>query len=404
MSDQTPRSETPNVEPAGEPATQGAAVPEGTESSSLPRRSKPKNSPPPPSGYRSTRRGSKSAKAAKRAETVARVSEPVGRGAKFIKDLGYYLFVALVAVLGLVLVLLVLAYGINGFARWNARRIAEKAGTLADLERRSKENVLVIGVKDGEATGFLALRVDRKDNQTYGIAIPDGAFLEVPGQGFERVGESYHSGPLVSLSAISNFLTVPFHTFIVVPSEIYSQVLTSQSAGSVLTSVTATNLSPSARDALKSDIAAIPQKNTAIVPMPVKPIKLGNQTYFEPQRQQIADLLKQWWGVDASKEAQVTRVILYNGNGTPGIAGVAAQELIRAGYRVVDTKNADNFNYPATQIVVQRGPVKQGTDIEKVLGVGVVKNQPSDQNVADVIVIVGKDFKPPAGGATGGTQ
>ena len=72
-------------------------------------------------------------------------------------------------------------------------------------------------------------------------------------------------------------------------------------------------------------------------------------------------------------------------------------------FRVVDTKNADNFNYVVTEIVVQRGSLEQGKNIAKVLKVGVVKSQPSEQNVADVIVIVGKDYKPPAGGS-GGTE
>ena len=129
-----------------------------------------------------------------------------------------------------------------------------------------------------------------------------------------------------------------------------------------------------------------------------------NQTYFEPQRAEVADLLKSWWGVDASKAATVTRVILYNGAGVPGVAGEAAQQLIRGGFRVVDTKNADNFNYVATKIVVQRGDVKRGEEIVRVLGVGTVEQKPSDQDVADVIVIIGKDYQPPTGGAQEGTK
>jgi hypothetical protein len=108
--------------------------------------------------------------------------------------------------------------------------------------------------------------------------------------------------------------------------------------------------------------------------------------------------------VDASKAAAASRVILYNGAGAPGIAGEAAQQLIRGGFRVVDTKNADNFNYATTKIVVQRGDVKQGEEIARILGVGKVEQQPSEQDVADVIVVVGKDYKPPVGGAQGGSK
>jgi hypothetical protein len=363
-----------------------------------PRRSKREDAPEAPQGYRQTRRASKSAKSAKRAESQHKMSTALGRTMKTGRDVGYYLAVTLGAILVGILIFVLVATAVNGIVRWAARNSADKVGSRDDLESRAKENLLIIGEQNGRAVGFIAARVDSANKQIYGIAIPDGAFIEVPGQGFERVGESYSSGPDISLSAISNYLMVPFRSYIVVPSAVYADAMKKQSIAAIPAASTKTNLSSTDMANIKDQIAVIPAKNTAIVPLPVKPIKLGTQTYFEPQRTQVADLLKSWWGVDASKAAQATRVILYNGAGSPGIAGDAAQPLIRAGFRVVDTKNADNFNYQTTQIVVQRGSLDQGKAIAKVLGVGSVKQQPSDQDVADVIVIVGKDFKPPAGG------
>jgi len=90
----------------------------------------------------------------------------------------------------------------------------------------------------------------------------------------------------------------------------------------------------------------------------------------------------------------VTRVIIYNGAGKPGIAGDAAQELIRAGFRVVDTKNADRFNYKTTIAVVQRGPVEKGEQVVETLRTGVVKQKRTDEDVSDIVVIIGKDYKP----------
>jgi len=186
----------------------------------------------------------------------------------------------------------------------------------------------VIGVQGGKATGFLAVRVTTVDKQIYGIAIPDGAFIEVPGQGFARLADSYSAGAQVSLSAVSNYLTVPFRNFIVVPALAYQQAVTSQSVAKLLSVESSTNLSAQGKQQLAADIASIPKENTAIVPLPVQPVHLGSQTYFQPQKTQVADLLTKWWGVDPSKVAQVTRVILYNGAGIPGIAGEAAQQLI----------------------------------------------------------------------------
>jgi hypothetical protein len=373
-------------------------------SEEIPRRHKPKNAPAPPRGYRSTRRASKGAKSAKRAIKTQPMRDAVAGWGRAVKAVGTYAAIALVGLLVAVLVLTLLAYGVNAFVRWNAVRVAAKSGSRVELEKRSKENVLIIGVQDGKAAGFLALRVDTKGDQVFGIAIPDGAFIEVPGQGFERIGESYAEGAQVSLSAISNYLTVPFHTYITVPAQEYSDAMKNQSLSKIASVATSSSLSPAELQSLSKDLSAISQGNTAIVPLPVKPIKLGTQTYFEPQRNEVADLLKSWWGVDASKAAATTRVILYNGAGTPGVAGEAAQQLIRGGFRVVDTKNADNFKYAKTKIVVQRGDVKQGEEIARILGVGAVEQQPSEQDVADVIVVIGKDYKPPVGGAQGGSK
>ena len=373
-------------------------------SDKAPRRAKKREAPEPPKGYRSTRRSSQAVKAANRAEREHRAGSALGSAAKLVRDIGYYLALLVGTVLVGVLVLLVLASIYNGVVRWSARHAAEQANSSEAQLARASENLLVIGQLNGRAIGFIAARVDATDKQIYGIAIPDGAFIEVPGQGFEKIGESYSGGPKISLSAISNFLTVPFNTYVVVPSTAYADAVKRQSLSGITAASEASNLSASELDALGRDIASVSQKSTAIVPLPVRPIKLGTQTYFEPQRTQVADLLKQWWGVDASKAAAVTRVILYNGAGKPGRAGDAAQQLIRAGFRVVDTKNADNFKYAKTQIIVQRGDAAQGSAVAKVLGVGQVSSQPSDQDVAEVIVIIGRDYKPPASGPTGGSK
>jgi hypothetical protein len=364
-----------------------------------------KNQPPEiPTGYRQTRRASKSAKIAKRVERQHEVVTTLDRVLRTIRNIGYYLALLVGTLLVSLLVLLLVASAINSIARWSAERHVSGTNAAAEAERRAKENLLVIGDQDGKAIGFLAVRVSGADRQIYGVAIPDGAFIEVPGQGFERLGDSYPAGADISLAAVSNYLTVPFRSYVVVPSAAYQQAIKSQSVSAVLAAATKTNLSSADKIKLQADITAIPKENTAIVPLPVQPVHLGTQTYFEPQKAQVADLLAKWWGVDASKVSQVTRVILYNGAGIPGIAGEAGKLLIRAGIRVVDTKNADNFNYAQTIVIVQRGDTAQGPLVAKILGVGQVRDEPSDQDIADVIVIVGKDFKPQPSGSSGGTK
>ncbi|MDF1541662.1 MAG: LytR C-terminal domain-containing protein [Anaerosomatales bacterium] len=367
-------------------------------------RKKPDTPPPPemPTGWRSSRRGSrvrrdaeKAIRAHEKRQRYSRVLDLVRWGTRN----GFY---ATLMGAGVLILIAVLVWGaalaINGAARWNAKRLAEQEASPEGQAERARDNLLVIGVTEGRASGFLAMRIVPDQQQVFGIAIPDGAFIEVPGQGFERIGDSFLTGPETSLAAVTNFFTVPFTGYAIVDAEAYQNALTEQSVARLLTAVQAesTNLSGPDLDRWDEFFAEVPSENVALIPMPVKPINVGTQTYFEPQREEIADLVSSWWGVAIDAEDPTVRVIVYNGSGEPGVAGQAAQLLIRGGFRVVDTKNADSFDYDVTQIVVQRGDALGGEGVREVLGVGEVVSQPADQEVADIIIIIGSDFEPPA--------
>lgn len=352
------------------------------------------------SGWRTTRRSSKLGKRLRREARMRRMKERArsairGAGATaasavagVLKGIGVLLVVALA--------LFVIATGVNAAARYLARKEAERAGGSAARAEQARENLLIIGESPEGGAEFLAVRLDEKDRQVLGIAVPGGAFMEVPGQGFERVGDSYAAGPEVSLAAVSNFLSVPFERYVVVDAQVYKDALAAQSLRDLIGQVKTGNLAPGELDEVARFIEGVSADRTALVPLPVRPIDLGGQTFFEPQKDRIADLLLQWWGVRVGERDAAVRVMVYNGVGTPGIAGIAAQQLISAGLKVVETRNADRFDYAETLIVVQDGDVKQGERVRDVLGVGRVLDQPSAQDVADVIVIIGKDYLPPA--------
>jgi hypothetical protein len=346
----------------------------------------------PRRGYRSLRRSRKRgrlgrmAAAKKDLSPAARVATVAGRVARIV---------ALVAVTVVVLAGLVfgLVLGVNAFARWNARRIAAQTGSAATA---TQDNVLVIGVTDGQAVGFAALKAERSDRRVLGIAIPDGAFVEVPGQGFERLGDSYVQGPDVSKDAVSNYLMVRFGSYIVVSGEAYQQLMNSQNVGGIMGQVQATDMSASDRNELAQYFSTIGTKNVWIVPLPVKPIAVGDQQYFEPEKAQVADLLLQWWGVKVDEQKSMPRVVVYNGVGTPGIAGKAAQQLIRKGFEVVDSGNADNFKHKTTLILLYHGTPAEAQGVHDALGTGQVLVQSAPQDIADMIVIIGADYQPPA--------
>lgn len=349
-------------------------------------------------GYRTSKRSSRSGKKARRAARTEQhrveVREKASRTSRSLAVVVKRSGIVLAATVAVLLAFVLIATGINSLARYTAKRQAVAESSPEALREKAKENLLIIGVNGKQGADFLAVRLDEKGGQIFGIAIPDGAFMEVPGQGFERIGDSYGAGPEVSLAAISNYLSVPFEKYIVVDKDTYQEALTSQSLAGVMGRVVATDLENAERESIASFMGDVSSENVALVPLPVKPISLGDQTFFEPQRQEVAELLLSWWGIKLGAEENVVRVIIYNGAGIPGIAGEAARELIRNGMRVVDTKNADRFDYDESLIVVQDGVLENGQRVRDVLGVGTIIDQPSEQDVADVIVIIGADYVP----------
>jgi len=314
-----------------------------------------------------------------------------------VSGVGYILGFLLGGFTALVVVLLVLSLGINSVARWNALRVASPNGAAQVQNDEARDNLLIVSVgENNEAQGFMAVRFDPKTDSIFGVAIPESAFLEIPGRGFEQASASWEVGESVSLDMVSNFIGVPFLSYITVSPDTYTKILTDQSFASVPEGTLDTNLTQDAVTRFTELFDTTLSEDVAVVPLPVKPISLGEQTFFEPRRDEIADLLKTWWGVEIEDQQAATRVIVYNGSGVPGIAGIAAQQLIRGGVRVVDTKNADRFDYAATSIIVQNGPVTNGHQVVEVLGAGEVIEQPADQRVADVVVIIGKDYRPPS--------
>lgn len=363
-------------------------------------RTAPPVSPALPSGWRASRRTSTHLRKARLAARLSGMREraiaAVSRFRGELRGAGYIFGLFMGGFFVIVVALLVLALGINSIARWNAIRVASANGAAQVQNDAARDNLLIVSVaENNDAKGFMAVRFDPKTDSIFGIAIPETTFLEIPGRGFEQASASWDVGPSVSLDMISNFIGVPFLSYLTIPPETYTRILTEQSFALVPEATVNTSLDQDSIVRFTNLFDTTLSEDIAVVPLPVKPISLGEQTFFEPRRDEIADLLKTWWGVEIDAEQAPTRVIVYNGAGTPGIAGIAAQQLIRGGLRVIDTKNADRFDYAATSIIVQNGPVANGHQIAEVLGVGNVVEQPADQRVADVVVIIGKDYRPP---------
>ncbi len=92
-------------------------------------------------------------------------------------------------------------------------------------------------------------------------------------------------------------------------------------------------------------------------------------------------------------DREVVPVITLNGSGEPGIGERAAERIIPGGFRIVISENASSFDHETTIIVVgveEDRPL--GERVRDLLGVGEVQVAGPASGLADVTIVIGKDF------------
>jgi LytR cell envelope-related transcriptional attenuator/cell envelope-related transcriptional attenuator-like protein len=90
----------------------------------------------------------------------------------------------------------------------------------------------------------------------------------------------------------------------------------------------------------------------------------------------------------------LVRVVVLNGNGRPGMGAAVASLIAPMGYRVVASQNASKFDVGQTQIVAAGdGFVAAARQVGSLLGVGKVYVGSQPTGIADVTIVVGRDFK-----------
>lgn len=96
---------------------------------------------------------------------------------------------------------------------------------------------------------------------------------------------------------------------------------------------------------------------------------------------------------------EVLRVLVENGVGTPGLVELARAKLVAEGFRFVNGGNAATFDIAESAVFISDGTaasVRRGEQVAAALGLPPSAVTASDrgQTVADVIVVLGKDFLP----------
>jgi hypothetical protein len=126
---------------------------------------------------------------------------------------------------------------------------------------------------------------------------------------------------------------------------------------------------------------------TDVVTFPTESIGSG---LAAPVREEVDRLVAERFVSSAETDV---RLVVLNGNGTPGVGGRVARLLVPAGFRLVSSLNAPTFDYEETRIVAaEEGFIQQAEMARSLLGVGRVVLGEQPTGVADVTVLVGQDF------------
>jgi len=90
---------------------------------------------------------------------------------------------------------------------------------------------------------------------------------------------------------------------------------------------------------------------------------------------------------------RLVRVVVLNGNGQPGIGAQLSTRLAPAGYRVVASQNLSTFDTKESQVIASnRDFLGSADEVRGLLGVGRVYVGPQSTGIADITIVVGKDY------------
>jgi anionic cell wall polymer biosynthesis LytR-Cps2A-Psr (LCP) family protein len=136
--------------------------------------------------------------------------------------------------------------------------------------------------------------------------------------------------------------------------------------------------------------------------LPVTEIDTGSTvTSYGIDSGQVAAMMRSRFPGALQKDAggEVLRVLVENGVGTPGLVEQARERLVADGFRFVNGGNAADFGFEESAVVIPDGTeqsVRRGQRVAASLGLpeSAVTTSDRGQTVADVIVILGRDFTP----------
>lgn len=165
-----------------------------------------------------------------------------------------------------------------------------------------------------------------------------------------------------------------------------------------------TNLADEEIFQLFSTFAKLPEESNSVYPLEVTSVELeGGDIFYVPDISKLSSIFSmEEQGTENTILDKVTSDLqILNGVGTPGIAGQVSnlfKELKyddgTAKFNVLQAKDADNYNYTATQIIVNSSNASYmalAEEIKTILKVGNI-TQNSDAPTQNIVIIIGADY------------
>ncbi|MBI4743543.1 MAG: LCP family protein [Actinobacteria bacterium] len=276
--------------------------------------------------------------------------------------------------------------------------ISKKQVVKKNNTKETKTTYLVTGLpaksSKEKITDLFLIVVDFSKDKANGISIPGGTFADIPGYGFEKIGKLAVKDDISTMTAtINNLLGIHIDHYIKSKSTDYKEFINVKDFVKIIAEATNTDMDLKKHTSLIKFLSKMNLSDFKMDSLPVKPLSMNGVTYYEPKKEEMNELILKIYGRKKGLANERVRVIVLNGSGLPGIAADVSKKLIDSGYKVVDNRNADNFKYTTTQIISFKIDVSEAIKVKKVLGLGAVIRKNSPQNLADIAVVVGRDYQ-----------
>lgn len=289
------------------------------------------------------------------------------------------------------------------FSIFSPASSSQSEDNKADEEMSNKLSFLVVGegkADEKEQAGELLVIVfDFERDKINGVTFSEDTFVEIPGRGFDKVASAITRGPDVSKTAVGDALGVTIEYMITFKDSEYRSLLAEERYTQIFEKAASSDIPDKEEDRLLEAAKEVGKDRINVVPLPVEPIAVGTDTFYQLKREEVDYLIGVFWGKPKTDEVETVRVLVFNGSGKPGIGGEVAKILMDHDYYVVAIENADSFDHEKTEIIIYEeegaedsSKEEQALTLKGVVGVGVIISKDVDKKAADLGVLIGNDY------------